>query len=72
MDHDTMRYAFETCYDYNLVRPVLSYNDVFNICLLLSATATVVDMYVYYNFFFLSGYRRSSTSTAFATPSPSP
>lgn len=48
MHHDTMHYAFETCYDYNLVRPVLSYNDDFNICLLLSATVTVVDYYSFY------------------------
>lgn len=55
MDHDTMRYAFETCYDYNLVRPVLSYKDDFNICLLLFATATVVDMYDYYIFYLGTG-----------------
>lgn len=48
MDH-------ETCYDYNLVRPFLSYNDEFSICLLLSATATVVDMYGYYSFYLGTG-----------------
>lgn len=47
--------CFETCYDYNLVRPVLSYKDDFNICLLLSATATVVDMYDCYIFYLGTG-----------------